>query len=315
MSFSVDGVPIISQVKGAVLLLKGEKEAAKETQSNFTKRLIGVAQVRCAVQMLSGDADGAKETHKTFIDNATRLFDQAGEVANVIPVVAQVKSLVKYADGDAEGAWETQDTFSKRCPVFSQIRSYTEIAVGNAEGASETKREFNEKTWNKIDTVPVVGHINGVVQSTVKKDSLKGQEAFEKANTTVAMLLSVAKDTVTDMLTNSSGSGVTGQSSLQKWQSQYSRSGAREYSGIDAAPLLICTQKLCASHPDGCQICLKQFEEGDLVRLLPCLHMFHGGDDAFGKAICIDAWLRGDSGEGRKDCPMCRKKCTAWGDR
>lgn len=314
MSFSVDGVPIVSQVKGALLLLKGEKESAKKTQSNFTKRLIGVAQFRCAVQMLAGDPEGARETHKTFIDNATRLFEQAGAVTDVLPVLAQVKSLVKYADGDAEGAWETQDTFSKRCPVLSQIRSYTEVAVGNTASASETKREFMEKTWSHMDSVPFVGHINGMVQS-MRKDSLKGREAFQKANTTVAMMLSVAKETVTDMCTNSSGSGVTEQSSLQKWQRQHSRSGAREYSGIDAAPLLICSQKLCAGHPDGCQICLKQFEEGDLVRLLPCLHMFHGGDDATGRVICIDAWLRGDSGEGRKDCPMCRKKCIAWGDR
>jgi len=315
MSFSVDGVPIVSQVKGALLFLKGEKDAAKETQLNFTKRALGVAQIRCAVQSLAGDDEGAKETHKTFIDNATRLFDQAGEITTVLPVVAQVKSLLKYADGDVESAWEIQDKFSKRCPVFSQIRSYTEVAVGDPASASNTQREFKEKTWTHLDSVPVVGHINGVVQSTVKKDCEKGREAFQKANTTVATMLSIAKEGVRDMLTNSSGSGITEQSSVQKWQRQQSRSGAREYSGIDAAPLLICTAKLYESHPDGCQICLKTFEEGDLVRLLPCLHMFHGGDDALGKAVCIDAWLRGDLGEGRKDCPMCRKMCTAWGDR
>lgn len=44
----------------------------------------------------------------------------------------------------------------------------------------------------------------------------------------------------------------------------------------------------------SCSICLGDYKEGDMLRMLPeCRHMFH--------APCIDAWLRLHA-----SCPMCR---------
>jgi len=43
-----------------------------------------------------------------------------------------------------------------------------------------------------------------------------------------------------------------------------------------------------------CAICWDQFEEGDMVRELPCHHTYHAG--------CIDPWI---VASGR--CPQCRK--------
>ncbi|KAI8607421.1 hypothetical protein BC830DRAFT_1249204, partial [Chytriomyces sp. MP71] len=46
-----------------------------------------------------------------------------------------------------------------------------------------------------------------------------------------------------------------------------------------------------------CAICLTEFEAGEAVSGLPCLHWFHG--------VCIKTWLK-DS----KVCPICRTDVT-----
>jgi len=50
------------------------------------------------------------------------------------------------------------------------------------------------------------------------------------------------------------------------------------------------------SDPDGvpCVICLDNFEESDVLRVLPCRHEFH--------QPCVDRWFT----EGRQFCPMCK---------
>ncbi|XVE87472.1 hypothetical protein DITRI_Ditri18aG0120000 [Diplodiscus trichospermus] len=49
-----------------------------------------------------------------------------------------------------------------------------------------------------------------------------------------------------------------------------------------------------ASEGEICCVCLTRMEEGDEMRVLPCLHQFHRG--------CVDRWLNGC----RKNCPVCR---------
>ncbi|ONK61916.1 uncharacterized protein A4U43_C08F34890 [Asparagus officinalis] len=50
------------------------------------------------------------------------------------------------------------------------------------------------------------------------------------------------------------------------------------------------------SGSSDCAICLAEFGEGELLRVLPsCSHSFH--------VSCIDTWLSSHS-----DCPLCRKK-------
>ncbi|KAK7497797.1 hypothetical protein BaRGS_00010931, partial [Batillaria attramentaria] len=46
-------------------------------------------------------------------------------------------------------------------------------------------------------------------------------------------------------------------------------------------------------HPEKCTICLSEFEEGEDVRRLPCMHLFH--------IECVDQWLATN-----KKCPICR---------
>lgn len=47
-----------------------------------------------------------------------------------------------------------------------------------------------------------------------------------------------------------------------------------------------------------CPICLSNFEEGEMVRLLPCQHLFHKS--------CVDEWLI----KIKKFCPSCRRDIT-----
>eukprot|EP00816_Leptocylindrus_hargravesii_P005279 CAMPEP_0196815678 /NCGR_PEP_ID=MMETSP1362-20130617/51192_1 /TAXON_ID=163516 /ORGANISM="Leptocylindrus danicus, Strain CCMP1856" /LENGTH=812 /DNA_ID=CAMNT_0042192725 /DNA_START=150 /DNA_END=2588 /DNA_ORIENTATION=- len=48
-------------------------------------------------------------------------------------------------------------------------------------------------------------------------------------------------------------------------------------------------------HAEDCPICLVEYEQGDLLRCLPCGHDFH--------TECVDHWLRSNS-----TCPQCRQE-------
>lgn len=47
------------------------------------------------------------------------------------------------------------------------------------------------------------------------------------------------------------------------------------------------------SQQEGCRVCLEEFQDGDALRLLPCLHKFH--------TSCIDQWFKHSSA-----CPICK---------
>lgn len=47
------------------------------------------------------------------------------------------------------------------------------------------------------------------------------------------------------------------------------------------------------NHMEKCTICLSEFEDGEDVRRLPCMHLFH--------IVCVDQWLGMN-----KKCPICR---------
>lgn len=52
---------------------------------------------------------------------------------------------------------------------------------------------------------------------------------------------------------------------------------------------------LLTDNEDICPICFDEYEDGDILRFLPCRHKFH--------AKCIDPWLL----EASSECPLCRR--------
>lgn len=54
-----------------------------------------------------------------------------------------------------------------------------------------------------------------------------------------------------------------------------------------------CDGAHCANSSSSCTVCLEDFQEGRLVRVLPCLHTYH--------VACIDEWLTES-----RICPVCK---------
>lgn len=50
-----------------------------------------------------------------------------------------------------------------------------------------------------------------------------------------------------------------------------------------------------SSDQTACSICLLDYSEGELLRVLQCEHRYH--------AHCVDRWLRGNI-----KCPVCKKE-------
>ncbi len=61
--------------------------------------------------------------------------------------------------------------------------------------------------------------------------------------------------------------------------------------------LLTHVRGLCRSggHPPQCSVCICDYEDGEVIRTLPCAHEFH--------LKCIDAWL-----SSHITCPNCREE-------
>ncbi|KAK7083074.1 hypothetical protein SK128_014927 [Halocaridina rubra] len=91
----MDSIPVLSQLKSGVQLIKGNREGAKETQVNFSKRCIGVSQFRSACELLAGDNNAARETQKEFLESSYR-------TATSLPVVGHTIGVAHYVVGDKE---------------------------------------------------------------------------------------------------------------------------------------------------------------------------------------------------------------------
>lgn len=142
-----------------------------------------------------------KRLRQYAMKNAKRFFIRTGEVSDTVPIIAQVKSVLQMLEGDKEGALETQKNFTRRCPLVSQLRKRAELVIGNREGAEQTLAEFTEHTWNKLDCLPVVGHLSAMVQ--MKQNPEQGWAMIERANATVRFLFSLFKATAEDLVYDS----------------------------------------------------------------------------------------------------------------
>uniref|UniRef100_A0A8V1AGP2 RING-type domain-containing protein n=1 Tax=Gallus gallus TaxID=9031 RepID=A0A8V1AGP2_CHICK len=49
---------------------------------------------------------------------------------------------------------------------------------------------------------------------------------------------------------------------------------------------------------ETCVICMSEYKEGDLLKILPCSHTYHH--------LCIDTWF--DTQSRKKTCPFCKQQ-------
>ena len=68
---------------------------------------------------------------------------------------------------------------------------------------------------------------------------------------------------------------------------------------LEQLPMFECKlDSLSKDHP-SCEICLGDYAEGEMLRILPCMHFFH--------RECVDEWLLGRD----QVCPLCRDRVDA----
>lgn len=99
---NINTIPIVSQIKSAVQAFKGNKEGAKDTQIDFSRKCIIVSQFRSLAEVSCGRFDDALETQTIF-----------GSQIDAVPVLSQIKSAVQAGYGDKQAARETQKIFCR----------------------------------------------------------------------------------------------------------------------------------------------------------------------------------------------------------
>jgi len=104
-----------------------------------------------------------------------------------MPVVSQSKSLVQALAGDVEGAWCTQVAFTRSCPLVSQCRSLGELYMGHLDDARQTQFESCMVLNRIVNSIPVVGHIKGLVHYLCD-DADGGDRAVRSATRTVGVV-------------------------------------------------------------------------------------------------------------------------------
>jgi hypothetical protein len=100
-----------------------------------------------------------------------------------IPGISQLKSAVQLVTGDVQGAIKTQEEFVQRCPGVSQVAAGAMLLTGQTELAKQTWHEGMHTISSVANSVPVVGHVKGVVHAAVG-DEAGAKEAFASSNRT-----------------------------------------------------------------------------------------------------------------------------------
>jgi len=91
----MDCVPVVSQLKSAVLAVQGDLDGARATQENFSKQCIVISQLRSTVELATGQSENARETQVTF-------FSAMDQNTKSLPVLGHLRGAVAYLVGDYE---------------------------------------------------------------------------------------------------------------------------------------------------------------------------------------------------------------------
>lgn len=102
----MNSIPIVTQLKSAVLALSGDMEGARSTQIEFAQTCLFISQITSLVYSIKGNNQEARNVQKRFLRNA-------GNMVNGIPVVGHMKGAVHYSLGDKNGGHQAMKDASR----------------------------------------------------------------------------------------------------------------------------------------------------------------------------------------------------------
>lgn len=113
-STMIDYIPILSQIKSAILEQVGDVEGAQRTDENYLRDVGALKRIQSVLQAVHGEDEA-------------RLVDW-------IPGLSQIKSTIQTMEGDLEGAQRTQANFARYSPTVTQIADLlTNVTIQDAD--------------------------------------------------------------------------------------------------------------------------------------------------------------------------------------
>lgn len=140
-----DGVPVISQIKSLVHVIRGDSNSARVTQENFLDQAPVVSQIKSIVQAAHGDGQGAVDTQMKFLRDKESAVDGLPLVDHAQVVAAAVSGLMYGVSAvvfgsSAGGVYGREKTSTKSSVdedyVFSGNYRITRYRGGNYEKAA-----------------------------------------------------------------------------------------------------------------------------------------------------------------------------------
>lgn len=249
----LDAIPLASQGKSIVQALAGDKEGAKKTQDNFSKRCVGVAQARASLERRRGDSMAAASTEAEF----RRTMQEAEEAMRPTVLLAQ------------ERARETEQAMRPH--------------IQKAEEAMRPHMEKAETHWKENMLPHVEAHVNRA-EEAVQRGVTSLRSSDFAAN--VARRAEVGAAAAQRALSQSELGRKFGELLAQhqhRGDSCGASSSSRRGPISELDKYTILTEAAGPQCGVQCSCCLENLQEGESIRVLPCFHCLHDN--------CAQQWL------------------------
>lgn len=148
---NTNSIPIISQVKSLVQVIRGDAAAAKRTQEEFARKGLLVSQLHSLGHSIAGNNHEARKIQEEFGKSTKALLDD-------IPVVGHTISAVHAIAGDTEGAKRialgaTKSTIDVAAGAACVTKGYACRHTLDNLKAMVTRKKRNTKVYQKVARV------------------------------------------------------------------------------------------------------------------------------------------------------------------